>query len=223
MQLKELARMIDHTLLKPTATPAAIRALCQEAKEHGFGAVCVQPCYVKLAEEELKETAVKVATVIGFPLGVTTSLVKAAEAGEAVANGADELDMVLNIGAVKAGGWDRVENDIRAVVQAAGTALVKVILETCYLTDEEIVRACQAAVAAGAGFVKTSTGFGPAGAKPEHVRLMRQTVGPNIGVKAAGGIRTFRDAQAMIEAGATRLGASSGVQIIKEAEEAGIH
>jgi deoxyribose-phosphate aldolase len=140
-----------------------------------------------------------------------------------VANGADELDMVLNIGAVKAGGWDRVENDIRAVVQAAGTALVKVILETCYLTDEEIVRACQAAVAAGAGFVKTSTGFGPAGAKPEHVRLMRQTVGPNIGVKAAGGIRTFRDAQAMIEAGATRLGASSGVQIIKEAEEAGIH
>lgn len=222
MVLQELASMIDHTQLKATATPEAIRVLTQEARAHNLGAVCVQPCYVKLAKEELRGTAVKVATVIGFPLGATTSAAKAAEAREAVANGADELDMVQNIGAAKAGDWDRVEKDIRAVVEAAGAVPVKVILETCYLTDEEIVRACQAAVAAGAAFVKTSTGFGTGGARPEHVRLMRETVGPSVGVKASGGIRTYRDAQIMIEAGANRLGTSNGVQIIEEAAKAGL-
>jgi deoxyribose-phosphate aldolase len=214
VQCSELAPTIDHTLLKPTATGADIKKLCQEAKDYGFGAVCVQPCYVKLACSELQGTPVKVATVIGFPLGANTSETKAAEAQEAVRNGAEELDMVLNIGALKEGRFDDVSRDIEAVVKAAAGALVKVILETCYLTAEEIVRACQLAVAAGADFVKTSTGFGTAGAKADQVRLMRETVGPKIGVKASGEIRTYADAIAMIEAGASRIGASASIQIV---------
>lgn len=222
MKLAELCRIIDHTVLKPTAMPQDIRNLCKEALEYHFGAVCVHPCYVKLAKNELEGSGVKVVTVVGFPLGANTSAVKAAEAQEAIANGADELDMVLNIGAAKAGDWELVESDIRAVAQAADGVLLKVIIETCYLTDEEIVQACRTAVAGGAAFVKTSTGFGPAGAKLEHVRLMRQTVGPLIGVKASGGISTYSQALAMIEAGANRLGTSSSVKIAKEAKEASI-
>ena len=206
--------MIDHTLLKATATGADIKKLCQEAKEYGFGAVCVQPCYVKLAADELQGTPVKVATVIGFPLGATTSQTKALEAQEAVKNGADELDMVLNVGALKEGRFDYVGQDIEAVIQAANGTPVKVILETCYLTDEEIIKACQLAVSAGANFVKTSTGFGTAGAKADQVRLMRQTVGPDIGVKASGGIRSYADAVAMVDAGASRIGASAGIDIV---------
>ncbi|HHV08559.1 MAG TPA: deoxyribose-phosphate aldolase [Firmicutes bacterium] len=210
----KLAQMIDHTLLKATATGADIKELCQEAKEYGFGAVCVQPCYVKLAADELQGTPVKVATVIGFPLGATTSQTKAAEAKEAVKNGAAELDMVLNIGALKEGRFDYVSQDIKAVIEVANGTLVKVILETCYLTDEEIIKACQLAVSAGANFVKTSTGFGTAGAKAAQVRLMRQTVGPDIGVKASGGIRSYADAVAMVDAGASRIGASAGIDIV---------
>ncbi len=214
MERSKLAQMIDHTLLKATATGADIKELCQEAKEYGFGAVCVQPCYVKLAADELQGTPVKVATVIGFPLGATTSQTKAAEAKEAVKNGAAELDMVLNIGALKEGRFDYVSQDIKAVIEVANGTLVKVILETCYLTDEEIIKACQLAVSAGANFVKTSTGFGTAGAKAAQVRLMRQTVGPDIGVKASGGIRSYADAVAMVDAGASRIGASAGIDIV---------
>lgn len=214
MERSKLAQMIDHTLLKATATGADIKELCQEAKEYGFGAVCVQPCYVKLAADELQGTPVKVATVIGFPLGATTSQTKAAEAKEAVKNGAAELDMVLNIGALKEGRFDYVGQDIKAVIEVANGTLVKVILETCYLTDEEIIKACQLAVSAGANFVKTSTGFGTAGAKAAQVRLMRQTVGPDIGVKASGGIRSYADAVAMVDAGASRIGASAGIDIV---------
>lgn len=214
MERSKLAQMIDHTLLKATATGADIKELCHEAKEYGFGAVCVQPCYVKLAADELQGTPVKVATVIGFPLGATTSQTKAAEAKEAVKNGAAELDMVLNIGALKEGRFDYVSQDIKAVIEVANGTLVKVILETCYLTDEEIIKACQLAVSAGANFVKTSTGFGTAGAKAAQVRLMRQTVGPDIGVKASGGIRSYADAVAMVDAGASRIGASAGIDIV---------
>lgn len=218
MRRSELAKIIDHTLLKATVTGADIKKLCQEAIDFGFGAVCVQPCYVKLAADELKGTAVKVATVIGFPLGTNESETKAAEAQLAARNGAAELDMVLNVGALKEGRFDYVSKDIEAVVKAAAGALVKVILETCYLTEDEIIQACQLAVAARANFVKTSTGFGTAGAKVDQVRLMRQTVGPKMGVKASGGIRTYADAIAMIEAGANRIGASAGIQIISGAK-----
>lgn len=216
MKRDELACIIDHTDLRPTASAADIRRLCAEAKEFGFAAVCVQPYYVPLAAAELQGTTIKVATVIGFPLGMTTSTVKATEAREAVANGATELDMVINLGALKDGRNSEVAADISAVVEAAGVP-VKVILETCYLNEAEIVRACHLAVEAGAAFVKTSTGFGPAGAKPEHVQLMRSIVGPDVGVKAAGGIRTYRDALTMVEAGANRLGTSHGVKVITEA------
>ncbi|HEY3315965.1 MAG TPA: deoxyribose-phosphate aldolase [Bacillota bacterium] len=232
---KSLARMIDHTLLKAQATARDIINLCEEAKEYGFASVCINPGHVALAVANLEGSEVEVCTVIGFPLGATTTATKAAEAGEAVLTGAGEVDMVLNVGALKGGRDDLVERDIRAVVEAGreafakrpagparpapkegGHPLVKVIIEACYLTDEEKARACQAAVRAGADFVKTSTGFGTGGATLEDVRLMRQTVGPDLGVKAAGGIRTLNDALAMIGAGATRLGASAGAAIIKE-------
>lgn len=216
-----LARLIDHTLLKATATPDDIRRLCQEAVEHRFAAVCINPSWVALAREAGGE-AVAVCTVIGFPLGAATPATKAAEAAEAVSRGADEVDMVINIGALKGGLEDLVRDEIGAVVQAvrgAGQgrpALVKVIIETCYLTDEEKTRACRLAVAAGAGFVKTSTGFGTGGATAADVALMRRAVGPDVGVKASGGIRNLADALAMIEAGATRIGTSAGVAIIRE-------
>lgn len=219
MTPSELAKYIDHTALKATTTPAEIDRLCAEARQYGFAAVCINPCYVRRAVEALAGSPVTVATVIGFPLGATTSQVKAVETREAVLAGAREIDMVINIGLAKAGQFDAVEADIRAVVEAAqaadSRAVVKVIIETCYLTEEEKVEACRRAVAAGAHYVKTSTGMGSGGATVEDVRLMRATVGPAVGVKAAGGIRTAADALKMIEAGASRIGTSSGAQILE--------
>ncbi|BDG46466.1 MULTISPECIES: deoxyribose-phosphate aldolase [Parageobacillus] len=210
-----MAKMIDHTLLKADTTKAQIVKLCEEAKQYGFASVCVNPTWVATAAELLKGTDVKVCTVIGFPLGANTPETKAFEAKNAIENGAAEVDMVINIGALKDGNDDLVERDIRAVVEAAkGKALVKVIIETCLLTEEEKVRACQLAVKAGADYVKTSTGFSTGGATTEDVALMRKTVGPNIGVKASGGVRDIKSAMAMIEAGATRIGTSSGVAIV---------
>ncbi|MCL5677494.1 MAG: deoxyribose-phosphate aldolase [Firmicutes bacterium] len=209
--------MIDHTLLKATAKPEEIDRLCQEARDNGFGAVCVNPAYVPRAVKALQGNGVAVATVVGFPLGANQPEIKAAEARLALQQGASELDMVINIGALKGGDPDLVERDIRAVVNearaAGGKALVKVIIETCYLTDDEKRTACRLAKQAGADFVKTSTGFGTGGATVEDVRLMRQAVGPEMGVKAAGGMRSTADALAMVEAGASRLGTSAGVAI----------
>ena len=207
-------KYIDHTLLKPESTQTQIDKLIAEAAEHQFASVCVNPTWVAYAADALKETDVKVCTVIGFPLGANTSNVKAFETKDAVANGADEIDMVINIGQLKSGQYDAVEADIRAVVDASGDKLVKVIIETCLLTDDEKVKACQLAVAAGADYVKTSTGFSTAGANVADVKLMRETVGPNIGVKAAGGARSFADAEAFIKAGATRIGTSAGLAIV---------
>lgn len=218
MNKREVAQLIDHTLLKATATPEQIATLCAEAVDHGFAAVCVTPVNVKQCVDLLAGTKVEVCTVIGFPLGATTSTTKAYEAREAVENGANEVDMVINLGALKAGDIDAVTDDIKAVVDAANGALVKVIIETCYLTDDEKVLACQAATQAGADFVKTSTGFGPAGATAEDVALMKASIAPTMQVKAAGGIRTYEDAMRMVEAGATRIGASAGIAIVAEAE-----
>ena len=215
----DIASFIDHTLLKPDATPAQIAQLCREAKEYGFIAVCVNPTNVKQAAELLKGSEVKVCTVVGFPLGANTTEVKAFEARRAILDGAQEVDMVINIGALKSGDYELVERDIAAVARACheGGALCKVIIEAALLTDEEKVRACQLAKRAGADYVKTSTGFGPGGATVQDVALMRQTVGPEMGVKAAGSIRTFQKALEMIRAGANRIGTSSGVKIMQEA------
>ena len=207
-------RYIDHTLLKPESTQTQIDKLIAEAVEHQFASVCVNPTWVSYAAKALKGTEVNVCTVIGFPLGANTSSVKAFEAKDAVAKGADEIDMVINIGRLKSGQYDAVEADIRAVVEASGDKLVKVIIETCLLTDDEKVKACQLAVAAGADYVKTSTGFSTAGANIADMTLMRKTVGPNIGVKAAGGTRSYADAESFIKAGATRIGTSAGVAIV---------
>ncbi|WP_416828793.1 deoxyribose-phosphate aldolase [Ectobacillus polymachus] len=211
-----LAKMIDHTLLKANATKAEVMKLLEEAKKYQFASVCINPTWVKTAAEYLHDTPeVKVCTVIGFPLGATTPEVKAFETKDAIENGADEVDMVINIGALKDQQYDLVEKDIKAVVDAAkGKALVKVIIETCLLTDEEKVKVCQLAVSAGTDFVKTSTGFSTGGATVEDVALMRKTVGPEIGVKASGGVRSLEDAEAVVKAGANRIGASSGVKII---------
>jgi len=213
----DIARYIDHTNLKPYATKEDIIKLCEEAKEHNFYAVCVNPYRVKLAKEQLKETDIKVASVIGFPLGATPTEVKVFEAKKALEDGADELDMVINIGALKDKDYEYVKKDIAEVVKVAHEkgAIVKVIIETCYLTDEEKEIACKLAMEAGADFVKTSTGFGSGGATVEDVRLMRKVVGDKLGVKAAGGIRTYEKAIAMIEAGANRIGTSSGVKIVE--------
>ncbi|MBM7636922.1 deoxyribose-phosphate aldolase [Streptococcus saliviloxodontae] len=210
-----LNQYIDHTLLKPESTQEQIAALIEEAKEHQFASVCLNPTWVAYASDKLQDSSVKVCTVIGFPLGATTPEVKAFETKNAIENGADEIDMVINIGALKSGLTDLVKEDIEAVVQASGTKLVKVIIETCLLTDDEKVLACQLAKAAGADFVKTSTGFSTAGANISDLKLMRQTVGPDMGVKAAGGARSFEDAVSFIEAGATRIGTSAGVAIVK--------
>lgn len=210
----ELAKLIDHTALKPETTKAQITQLCKEAKEYGFASVCVNPTWVKLAAELLAGSDVKVCTVIGFPLGANTSAVKAFEAKDAIANGAGEVDMVINIAALKDKEDALVESDIRAVVEAANGTLVKVIIETSLLSDEEKVRACKIAVKAGTDFVKTSTGFSTGGATKEDVVLMRKTVGPTIGVKASGGVRTKQDVEDMVAAGATRIGASAGVAIV---------
>ncbi|EKB56503.1 deoxyribose-phosphate aldolase [Facklamia hominis] len=217
--MMSMNQYIDHTLLKAQATRSEIERLCQEAKKYQFMSVCVNPYWVAYANELLHDTPVKVCTVIGFPLGANTSSVKAFEAKEAVKSGADEVDMVINVGLVKDGLWDQVQADIEAVVDAAKPALVKVIIETCLLEHDEIVNSCQAAQQAGADFVKTSTGFSTGGATVDDVALMRQTVGPDMGVKASGGIHTFEEAQALIEAGASRLGASKGVAIVQAEQE----
>lgn len=204
---------IDHTLLKPDATPEQIRRLCTEADENGFASVCVNPAYVPLAAELLKNSAVNVCTVIGFPLGMNATAIKAAEALKAVQDGADELDMVIQVGQLKSGNLAYVEDDIRAVVDAGGGKLVKVIIETALLTDEEKVTACRLAQRAGADYVKTCTGFSGGAASVHDIALMRRTVGPDMGVKASGGVRDYASAVALIEAGATRIGTSSGVAI----------
>ncbi len=215
-----IAKMIDHTVLKAQATEADVRKLCAEAAEYGFASVCVNPCWVSLCAELLQDTQVKVCTVIGFPLGANTSAVKAFEAAAAIMQGATEVDMVLNVGAMKDGKYDLVRDDIAAVVEAAkGKALVKVILETCLLTDEEKRMACRLAKEAGADYVKTSTGFSTGGATVEDIALMRAEVGPQMGVKASGGIRDYAAAQAMVQAGASRIGASAGVQIVAQEQE----
>lgn len=210
----KLASYIDHTMLKPSATVEDIIKLCEEAVKHEFAAVCVNPIYADLTAHHLAGTGVRTAAVIGFPLGATMTAIKAAEAKEAVLRKADELDMVINIGAAKAGLWEVVTEDIRQVVKAADDAIVKVIIETGLLTDEEKRQACQAVIDAGAHFVKTSTGFASTGATVEDIRLLKKVAGDKIGIKASGGIRTREQAIALIEAGATRLGTSAGVAII---------
>ena len=210
-----IGSIIDHTDLKPEAKDEDIKKLCEEADLYKFASVCINPCYVKTARECLKNSKVKVCTVIGFPLGANTTEVKAFEAKCAVNDGADEVDMVINIGKLKAKEYDYVKNDIKAVVDAVyGKALVKVIIEACLLDDEEKVKACEAAAEAKADFVKTSTGFSKWGAKASDVELMRKTVGDKMGVKAAGGIHSFEDAASMVEAGANRIGASASLKII---------
>ena len=211
----KLNKYIDHTLLKPDASQEQIETLIEEAKKYDFASVCVNPTWVNFAAQALKATDVKVCTVIGFPLGANTPELKAFETSDAIQNGANEVDMVINIGALKSRNFELVERDIRAVVEAAKGTLVKVIIETCLLTDNEKVRACQIAQKAGADFVKTSTGFSTGGATVADVALMRKTVGPDMGVKASGGARSYEDALAFIKAGATRIGASSGVAIME--------
>jgi deoxyribose-phosphate aldolase len=215
---REIARLIDHTLLKPEATRAQIEALCREAREHGFATVCVNPCWVPLCAELLRGSETRVCTVVGFPLGATLPEVKAFEAARVADEGACEIDMVMAIGALKSGDYRWVERDVTSVVEASHRrgALVKVIIETALLTDDEKVKACVIVRAGGADFVKTSTGFASGGATAEDVALMRRVVGPDIGVKAAGGVKDLRSAQAMIQAGADRIGASVGVKIVQE-------
>jgi deoxyribose-phosphate aldolase len=217
----QLAHMIDHTDLKPDATQDEIAQLCFEARKYGFASVCVNPSYVKLCNDLLEDSDVLVCTVIGFPLGATATEVKVFETQQAVREGADEVDMVINVGALKSRDYELVERDIASVARAchAGDAILKVIIEAALLTDEEKVAACQLAKVAGADFVKTSTGFGPGGATAEDVALMRHVVGSAMGVKAAGGIRTYEDAKKMIAAGASRIGASASVKIMQGAEK----
>ena len=214
----KLNKYIDHTLLKADATKEQITKLCNEAKEHNFASVCVNTCYVPLCKELLKDSDVKVCCVVGFPLGAMDSASKAFEAKTAVSNGAGEVDMVINIGALKDKDYDYVTKDIEAVVNAAKPSIVKVIIETCLLTDEEKVEACKCAMKANAEFVKTSTGFSTSGATLQDVALMRKTVGTVCKVKAAGGIRSYEDAIKMIDAGADRLGCSAGIKIVEGAK-----
>ncbi len=215
----DVAKLIDHTLLKADATQDQIAQLCYEARKFGFAAVCVNPTHVKLCSQLLRGTEVHVCTVVGFPLGATPPEVKAYETQQAIEDGATEVDMVINIGALKSKDYALVERDIAMVARAchAGGAILKVIIEAALLTDDEKVIACQVAKAAGADYVKTSTGFGPGGATAHDVALMRRAVGPGLGVKAAGGIKNLADAKEMVAAGATRIGASAGVKIVQEA------
>lgn len=218
--MTKLAGLIDHTALKPDTCKEQIKKLCREAVEYKFASVCVNPCYVTLCSELLKETNIKVCTVIGFPLGASSTASKVAETVEAVENGAEEIDMVINIGAVKSGDFNFVEKDIAAVVEATGgKAIVKVILETCLLTDDEKVICCKLSKEAGADFVKTSTGFSTGGATTQDIKLMRETVGSDMGVKASGGIRDYMTAKAMVEAGASRIGASASIAIVSEEQK----
>ena len=214
----ELNKYIDHTLLKPEATKEQITKLCQEARQYDFASVCVNTCYVPLAKQLLAGSDVKVCCVVGFPLGAMDTVSKAFEAKTAVANGAQEVDMVINIGALKDKDYDYVTKDIAAVVEASKPAIVKVIIEACLLTDEEKVEACKCSMNAKAEFVKTSTGFSTHGATPEDVALMKKTVGNVCKVKAAGGVRSYDDAMKMIEAGADRLGCSAGIKVMEEAK-----
>jgi deoxyribose-phosphate aldolase len=216
---RPIARLIDHTLLKPEATQDQIAQLCEEAREYGFAAVCVNPANVELAAKLLKGSPVAVCIVVGFPLGATLPEVKAYEAQQVINHGAAEIDMVINIGALKSKDYERVEKDMAAVTRTChdNAAICKVIIEAALMTEEEKVMACQLAKKVGADYVKTSTGFGPGGATTEDVALMRQVVGPHMGIKAAGGIRTLETARKMIEAGATRIGTSSGVKIAQDA------
>ncbi|MGG6361247.1 deoxyribose-phosphate aldolase [Peribacillus frigoritolerans] len=219
MEVNELneIKLIDHTLLKPEIKEEDIIKLCEEAKEFGFASICVNPTWVAKSAEILQDTDIKVCTVIGFPLGANTPETKAFETKNALENGATEIDMVINIGALKDKNDELVERDILSVVEAVNKkTIVKVIIESCLLTDEEKVRACEISVKAGADYVKTSTGFSLHGATVEDVALMRRSVGPNIGVKASGGVRNLQDIEAMVEAGATRIGSSSGAQIFTE-------
>lgn len=214
--MTNIASYIDHTLLKAESTKEQVIQICKEAAEYEFASVCVNPAYVATAAAELANSKVKVCTVIGFPLGASTSETKAFETTDAIAKGADEIDMVINIGAIKSGDSELVKNDIQAVVEAArGKAIVKVIIEASLLNDEEKVLASRLSKEAGADFVKTSTGFSTGGATIADVKLMRETVGAELGVKASGGVRSLEDVQSMIDAGATRIGASSGVQIMQ--------
>lgn len=215
-----LAGYIDHTILKPEATKQDVLKLCTEAKQYGFASVCVNAYYTKLVADALKDSDVKTCVVVGFPLGATFTEIKARETELAIQNGADEVDMVINIGALKDKDYDVVEQDIKAVVDAAkGKAIVKVIIETCLLTEEEKIKACELSVKAGAEFVKTSTGFSTGGATVEDVALMKKTVGNQALVKASGGVRDFKGAKAMIDAGADRIGASSGIKIVMHQDE----
>ncbi len=218
---KAIARYIDHTVLKADATRAQVTQLCREARDYQFAAVCVNATHVKLCADLLKDSGVAVASVVGFPLGATLPEVKAYEARQAIQNGATEIDMVINIGALKDGDYDLVEHDIAAVARAChdSSAVCKVIIEAALLSEMEKVKACELAQKAGADYVKTSTGFGPSGATTADVALMRRVVGPDMGVKAAGGIRSLADAQAMIEAGASRIGTSAGAKIVQEATQ----
>lgn len=215
-----LAKTIDHTLLKAEATQAQVEKLCQEAAEYDFASVCINPTWVPLSYKLLRDTSVMVCTVIGFPLGATTTETKAFEARQAVECGAAEIDMVINVGRLKSRDYDAVEHDIYHVVRASAPAHVKVIIETCYLTDEEKIQACVLSQEAGAHFVKTSTGFGSGGAKIEDIALMRRVVGEYMGVKASGGIREYETAAQMIEAGASRLGASASIAIVEKKKAA---
>lgn len=211
-----LSKYIDHTILKPDATRQEIKTLCEEAATYNFASVCVNPCWVSYASELLKDSSAVVCTVIGFPLGASTTKTKVFETKDAIANGAKEIDMVINIGALKNKEYVDVEEDIRAVVEASHPeAIVKVIIETCLLTKDEIVKACELSVAAKADFVKTSTGFSTGGATPEDVKLMKDTVGDKALVKASGGVRSKEDADVMISMGADRLGTSSGILLVK--------
>ncbi|TDX51056.1 deoxyribose-phosphate aldolase [Orenia marismortui] len=222
---KDMAKMVDHTILHPKSTALDVKKTCDEAKEYDFASVCVNPCFVPLAAKLLENSSVKVCTVIGFPLGATTSETKAYETKDAIRNGAQEIDMVANISAIKSHSWDVVREDIKAVVDATKIAgvtkdiITKVIIETCYLDDEEIEKVCQICKKAGADFIKTSTGFGPEGADTEDVSLIRKNVGRSIGVKAFGGISTFEEALDMLDAGANRIGSTEGVSIVTGDDE----
>ncbi|MBR6517994.1 MAG: deoxyribose-phosphate aldolase [Bacilli bacterium] len=217
----KINKLIDHTILKAFATEEEILKLCQEAMEYDFKSVCVNPVNVAFAKKALEGSDVLVCTVVGFPLGANTKEIKALETLDAIKNGADEIDMVINIGKAKEHDYDYIEEEIKCVVTASAGKTTKVIIETCYLTDEEKVACCLAAKSAGATFVKTSTGFGTGGATASDIKLMRETVGAEMGVKASGGVRTYEDLKVMVENGATRIGASSGIQIMKDASNIG--
>ncbi|PJG85994.1 deoxyribose-phosphate aldolase [Conservatibacter flavescens] len=214
MQVENIAQYIDHTALTAEKNEQDIIKLCDEALEHQFYSVCINPCHIPLAKQKLQHSNVKICTVIGFPLGANSTAVKAFETQDAIKMGAEEIDMVINVGWIKSGNWQGVKEDIEQVLKACNGVLLKVILETCLLTKAEIIQACEICKALNVGFVKTSTGFNKGGATVEDIALMRNTVGPHIGVKASGGVRDSATAMAMINAGATRIGASAGIAIV---------